>query len=311
MVKPACRHLRPSRAFRPQGIVLWAVVVAAALLWSGAFAGLLAAAEAAERPDRLVLGVVPSYYAEKMPETTKPVADMLSQRLGIPVEAFIAPSYMGIVEAMAAGHVDIGFIGALQYVVAHDEFGVEVLLTVVRDGNATYRAQIVTRSDHPAQTLEDLRGLTIGFGDIGSTSGYLYPATMLSMAGIDPETDIRPMFLKGHDNVILAVLAGDVDAGATFEGAHTLLLSNEYPDIAERIRIIALSEDIPYDTISVRPGLPDDLKQAIADALMDMAETEDGLKALQGLFFIDGFVPAKDEDYDPLRRVLERMDVMW
>src|SRR5690606_25423552 len=101
MVKPACRHLRPSRAFRPQGIVLWAVVVAAALLWSGAFAGHLPAAEAAERPDRLVLGVVPSYYAEKMPETTKPVADMLSQRLGIPVEAFIAPSYMGIVEAMA------------------------------------------------------------------------------------------------------------------------------------------------------------------------------------------------------------------
>ncbi|HEX7022139.1 MAG TPA: PhnD/SsuA/transferrin family substrate-binding protein, partial [Trueperaceae bacterium] len=53
-----------------------------------------------ETPDHLVLGMVPSVEAGVIVDNLNPIAKMLSDRLGIPVEPFVATSYVGVVEAL-------------------------------------------------------------------------------------------------------------------------------------------------------------------------------------------------------------------
>ncbi|MBO8142809.1 MAG: phosphate/phosphite/phosphonate ABC transporter substrate-binding protein [Firmicutes bacterium] len=267
-------------------------------------------AEQAAGPDtEVVLGFVPYYNVANLQFSAEPLVQMLSRELGRPVRGFFSPNYTALVEAMGTGRVDVTFLSAFTYVLARERHGAQVLLTVVRNGNTHYRSQIIVRSDSPIRTLEDLRGRTFAFGDYGSSSGYLYPAAFLKQHGIDPERDLLAVSLGQHDAVVQAVLMGDADAGATFEDAHILLFSDEYPDIDERLRKLAVTDDIPYDTITARPGLPPELAEAIIRAFERIAATDEGRRVLQELYRIDGVVRARDEDYDVVRRTAELMGI--
>jgi phosphonate transport system substrate-binding protein len=62
-----------------------------------------AASEAAEMPEELVIGFVPSREADALVETIQPVADALSEELGIPVEGIVSTDYTALVTAMETG----------------------------------------------------------------------------------------------------------------------------------------------------------------------------------------------------------------
>ena len=61
-------------------------------------------------------------------ESVEPVAEYLEAEIGRPVEAFAATDYAGIVEALKAGSADVGFMGPLQYVIAHRQSGARPIL---------------------------------------------------------------------------------------------------------------------------------------------------------------------------------------
>jgi len=66
---------------------------------------------------------------------------------------------------------------------------------------------------------------------------------------------------------------------------------------------------IPNDGVQVRPGLPDDLQKAIRETFVKLAESQADLpreeKVLWVLYEIDGFVPATEGLYDPVRDAYE------
>lgn len=290
-----------------------AVAAVAALVVAAALAGCArpkppAAAEP-KGPEKLVLGFVPSVEAEKIPEKVGPIADFLSQELGIPVEHFTSQTYVGLIEAMGAGKVDIGFLNPLGYVLAKDVHDVYLLLQSVRRGATSYRSQIVVRADSGIDSLDDLKGKRFGFGDPGSTSSYLFPAAHMRLKGIDFEKDFSEVkYLGGHDKVIIAVYNGDVDAGATFDDARTRV-KETYPDVMEKVKVLEYTGDIPNDTVSVRKGLDPELVARIKAALTKFAETEEGKKALFDLYQIDGFADAegKDANFDIIRDTAKAM----
>jgi len=73
-----------------------------------------------------------------------------------------------------------------------------------------------------------------------------------------------------------------------------------YPSIAE-------TPEIPEAGICARPGLPPVAIQALKRALLGMKKPEHAT-ALKGIYDIDGFVEARDADYDPVRDALTLMD---
>jgi phosphonate transport system substrate-binding protein len=83
-------------------------------LWLGPVAVLAATAilgspaVAQEDPAELVIGFVPSREAGALVETIQPLADYLTETLGMPVTGIVTNDYTGLVTAMETGQAHIG-----------------------------------------------------------------------------------------------------------------------------------------------------------------------------------------------------------
>ncbi len=78
-------------------------------------------------------------------------------------------------------------------------------------------------------------------------------------------------------------------------------LVEQVPDVGEQVVVFAWSFPIPNDGFAVAGDLPPDLQEAITAALVDIAETPEGLAMLQELYEIDGLVPVDSADFDIIR----------
>lgn len=259
-------------------------------------------------PESLVLGMVPSREVSRMIESIDPLTDLLEAELGVPVEGTVLTSFTGVIEAMGTGRVDIGIFGPFALVLGEERHGLEIILNSIRFGADHYLAQFVVREDSGIETLEDLRGRTVAFVDPASASGYLFPYVHLLNNGVDPDADLEDyVFAGAHDGAMTAVMTGEVDAAVSFDDAREDLLE-EFPNIMEETMILDYTEEIPNDGVAVRPGLPDDLKQAIQDAFVAVGETDEGVELLDTLYNVTGYVPAGSERYEIVRQTFETME---
>nr|MDQ3611004.1 PhnD/SsuA/transferrin family substrate-binding protein [Actinomycetota bacterium] len=96
-------------------------------------------------PETLRVGLIPNIAPDKQRATYAPFGEELSRRLGVEVELFVAPSYAGVVTALAAGQLDIAYLGGLTYAQAEKQVELTPLVTEVdRDtGTPRYLSAIV------------------------------------------------------------------------------------------------------------------------------------------------------------------------
>mgnify|MGYP002377220941 FL=1 len=259
-------------------------------------------------PAKLILGMVPSREADTIVDSLDPIAAMLSERLLIPVETFVSTNFVGLVEAVGTGRVDIGLFGPAALVQAVDNYGAQVILASVRQGATAYRAQFNVRCDSGITTFEQPRGKTIAFVDPGSASGYQFPyVTLKNTYGIDPDTEMTSIFAGSHDASALAVYNGDVDVSVTFGGSPGSdgreTIEAEYPDVKDVVCILGYSDYIPNDGAVVRKGLDPQLVDQIADALIDIASTPEGKELTKTLFNVTDFARVDASAYDIVREV--------
>ncbi|MFZ5824088.1 MAG: phosphate/phosphite/phosphonate ABC transporter substrate-binding protein [Bacillota bacterium] len=273
--------------------------------------------------EKLVIGFVPSSDAAGIETKVQPMSDYLSKELGVPVTTFVGTNYVGVVEAMGSKQVDVGFLNPLSYVLAHNDYGVKPILKSVRRGSFRYRAQLTVRAEDKIpkcdtkkdptckDTFAALKGKKVAFVDPASTSGYLYPASFMKNAGINIEKGQHfsdTTFAGSHDNAIKAVYNKTVDASWTFEDARDRV-SKEFADVKEKLAVVAYTDWIPNDTVSVRKDLPQDLAVKLQVAFMNYASTPDGKKVLQSLYEIDNFAQGRPADYQPVIDMAKNMGI--
>lgn len=176
-----------------------------------------ASAFAADIPSTLRFGLLPAEQAPTMVADFKGIADHVGAKLGLPTKVWVSESYNILIEAMRAGHLDIAYIGAGQYVAAKEQKIDVVPLVVAQDdtGRGYYKASIIVRAASDIKSLADLKGKTFAFVTPTSTSGGVAPRYFLVKNGLDPEKDFKRVVYAGkHDSVLLAVMNEKVDAGA-------------------------------------------------------------------------------------------------
>lgn len=264
-----------------------------------------------EEITELTMGFIPSQDADELADTVEPLAERLSEELGVPVKASVMVDYVGLIEAMRTQQIDIGFLNPFGFVQAEERAGVEVILKSERFGDDSYLAQYNVRADSDLETIEDLveqEGLVWAYGDDLSTSGYLFPASQLTEMGID---DLDGHFTRtpvgGHDNALIALLDGQADFATTFEDARDGL-EDEFPDVHDDIRVLGFTDPIPNDTISVRKELSDEWRDKIVAAFLSFNEDEAMLEVLDDIYNWTGVVEAKSEDYDIVRAVFKQFE---
>ncbi len=266
----------------------------------------------AGHPLRLML--VPSVDAQKVTASAEALVRFLRQYTGYHIEASVPTSYIAVVEAFGAGRVDIAAMNAFSYVLAHERYGARAVLRVVRrHGELSYRGQIVVHAESGITRLQQLQGKRIAYVDPASTSGYVLPKALLEREGIRPAEEV---FALRHDNVVTMVYQRQVDAGATYysppdpvtgeiRDARARVL-RQFPDVLQKVRILAVTDSIPNDPVVVRADLPEEIAERLVQGLLAFQSTEEGRRALFEIYSVEGFVPASDRDYDGLRELLRR-----
>tara|TARA_B110000438_G_scaffold503_1_gene533 strand:+ start:632 stop:1495 length:864 start_codon:yes stop_codon:yes gene_type:complete len=252
----------------------------------------------AENPLRMMF--VPSGDAQVILKGGREIGQFLQKETGLHFKTSVATSYAAVIEAMGAGKVDVGWLATFSYVLAHDKYGVELLLVVQRFGSPFYRGQIMVRADSGIQNLAGLKDKRFAFVDPASTSGHLYPKTLLLSQGFDPEHFFKKsVFAGSHNAVVLSIYKGEVDGGAAYDGSRSAV-AKSFPDVFDKVKVITYTKEIPNDTVSVRKELSENLKLKIREGLKKISHSPEGSKVLKKLYGISGFTDL-DGLFDPVR----------
>lgn len=263
-----------------------------------------------ENPIKLFF--VPSIDSKIIEERAKGVHKYLEENTPYKFKVSVPNSYIAVVEAFGTKRADFSTLNTFGYVLAHEKYGVEALLTSVRYDSPTYRAQILARADGPVKKLADINGKKFAYVDPASTSGYLLPKKLFRDKNIVPKETV---FAQRHDSVIMMIYNGQVDAGATYytppqkgqiQDARRLVLK-QIPDAEKKIKIIELTGEIPNDPIVVRKDLPAEMKNLVADAFIKYVATGAGRETLNEIFSITALKRTTDKEYDGVRKMMKEL----
>lgn len=281
------------------------------------FAGSLAATKllsnsaSAQAIDELNFGIISTESQANQKPIWEPFVAAMSEELGIPVKAFYATQYAGVIEAMRFGQVDIAWFGGKSYIEAAEIANAEVFAqTVADDGSKGYYSHLIMNKDHPdlAQAksmggdkyvLENASNLQFAFNDPNSTSGYLVPSYyVFAQNGVNPQEAFeRLIFAGNHEATALAIANNQVDV-ATNNNESLSRLEKTNPSARENIETIWTSTLIPSDPIAWRKDLPEDIKTQLKDFFHNYTD-ETVLAPLEW----SGFDPATDDMWNPIREL--------
>ncbi len=260
-------------------------------------------------------GLVPSGESGRVLTGFEEVADMIYDQTGLVIDTFVATEYAGVIEAMCADppKAHIASLATFSYVLASSRGCADVALVSTRYDSATYSGQIFVRADSGIESLADAAGKTWCRADPTSTSSWVIPTIYLKAAGVDPDTDLAQVMDAGsHEAAVAGVYNGDCDIGASYIDARTRVegtVEGSYDDIMDAIVIIQTFEGIPNDGVQFVPSLDPELRDQIVNALLAIAETEEGQEALNVAYQWNALEEHDDSFYDQFRQFLDAAGV--
>lgn len=252
-----------------------------------------------KKPKEIIFGVNPFTIPQVIRDTYVPILNRLCRKMGYEARTIIVKDYESLTEGVGKGVIDIGWFSPFAYVKAREKYGLKPILTPIVKGKTSYQGYIIARRDRGIRTLKDLKHKHFGYVDTSSASGYLFANYLLQEAGLSKENLFaKTSYLGNHDQVIKAVLSGEVDAGATYDEAFDLAVARGMNP--EELVILARTPEIPKDALAAKNGIDEVLLMELKQAFMEMAATGEGDS------LINGFVEAKDEAYDIIRRIMKQ-----
>ena len=258
----------------------------------------------AANENTLVFGVVPDSVDTET--NYQPLMDYLAQETGKEVEYHESTDYAALIEAAIAGKIDVASFSGFTYVTAQNNGAdlIPISSIVTDEGQEPgYFAQAIVPAASNISSLEEFAGKKVCFVDPSSTSGYLFPSYNLLEAGIDPETDITPVFAGKHDVSVQKVGEGkECEVG---------FAEDSEVEKSDAVKVIAETM-VPGAPIVVSGTLPDGLQSDITD-LLGQVTIDDiiaaGIDSADSDAFRNTFYatePVDDAYYDTIRDICEK-----
>ncbi len=238
----------------------------------------------------LNFGIISTESSQNLKSLWDPFLKDMETQLGVPVKAFFAPDYAGIIQAMRFGKVDVAWYGNKSAMEAVDRANGEIFVqTVAADGSPGYWSLLITHKDHKElnsvqDVLKNAKDLTFGNGDPNSTSGFLVPSYyVFAVNNVDAKQAFKRMVTANHETNALAVANKQVDV-ATNNTESMERLQRAHPDKAQNLKVVWKSPLIPADPIVWRKDLPDADKKELKSFFLDYGtKSAEEKKVLAGL----------------------------
>lgn len=254
----------------------------------------------------LVFGVVPDSVDTET--NYQPLMDYIAEITGKTVEYHESTDYAALIEAAVAGTVDVASFSGFTYVTATNNGAklTPISSIVTEEGQEPgYYSQAIVPAGSDITSIEDFKGKKVCFVDPSSTSGYLFPSYNLLKAGIDPKTDITPVFAGKHDVSVTKVGEG-VECEAGFAEDSEVEKSDKVKVIDETM--------VPGAPLVYSSTLPDDVSKKLIDGLSEItiddiiAAGVDGADtdAFRSVFYATK--PVDDAYYDLIRDICKETE---
>ncbi|WP_130178543.1 phosphate/phosphite/phosphonate ABC transporter substrate-binding protein [Cryobacterium sp. SO1] len=252
----------------------------------------------------LVFGVVPDSVDTET--NYQPLMDYVAKKTGKSVEYHESTDYAALIEAAIAGQIDVASFSGFTYVTAANNGAALTPISsiITKEGQEPgYYSQAIVPTGSEITSLDGFAGKKVCFVDPSSTSGYLFPSYKLMEAGVDPETDITPVFAGKHDVSVTKVGEG-VECEAGFA---------EDSEVAQSDMVKVVDETmVPGAPIVMSTTLPDDLRTQLDELLSELTTDQIVEAGIEGADS-DGFrsvfyatTPVDDAYYDTIRDICEK-----
>ncbi len=279
-----------------------------ALLWLAwlfsCIAPVLAAQTAAPREEVLVLGRI-SDDPRRDYEGLKPLLDYVVARMG-DVGIHEGRILMARDTAQMAGYlrrqrVDWATDTAATATEYQRRGVADAVLVADRGGVFGYHSVVFTWRGSGISTLADLKGRSIAFQNITSTSGFVLPAAQMLRNGLELEVllspDDRPhpdnvgyVFAGKEENLAVWVQKRIVDAGA-FSNLDWGRLSQLPASFRDELQIVHESHPAPRGLELVAHGLAPQVRSKLVQVLLQAGEDPQAREPLQHYFGVTHFAP--------------------
>ncbi|GEC76513.1 phosphate/phosphite/phosphonate ABC transporter substrate-binding protein [Microbacterium maritypicum] len=254
----------------------------------------------------LVFGVVPDSVDTET--NYQPLMDYIAEITGKTVGYHESTDYAALIEAAVAGKVDVASFSGFTYVTATNNGAklTPISSIVTEEGQEPgYYSQAIVPAGSDITSIEDFKGKKVCFVDRSLTSGYLFPSYNLLKAGIDPKTDITPVFAGKHDVSVTKVGEG-VECEAGFAEDSEVEKSDKVKVIDETM--------VPGAPLVYSSTLPDDVSKKLIDGLSEItiddiiAAGVDGADtdAFRSVFYATK--PVDDAYYDLIRDICKETE---
>lgn len=266
-----------------------------------AFGGVVHAAETKE----INFGIISTESTQNLKQDWVPFIADMENKTGMKVNAFFAPDYAGIIEAMRFNKVQVAWFGNKSAMEAVDRAEGEVFVqTVAADGSPGYWSHLIVHKDSPLNTLEDVlknaKDLNFGNGDPNSTSGFLVPSYyVFALNKVDPKAIFKRVVSANHETNAMAVANKQVDV-ATNNNESLQKIAEKFPERRGDIKVVWTSPLIPADPIVWRKDLPAETKAALRSFFLDYGVKGGNVETEKKVMTKLGWAPFRTSDDNQL-----------
>lgn len=256
--------------------------------------------QAASNPGTLRVALLPDENAATVIQNNQPLKNYLQSTLGKQIELVVTTDYSSMIEAMRRGRLELAYFGPLSYVLARSKDpDVEPFAALVEQpgGPPVYQALVIGNVSQNINTIPDLNGKTVAYGDPASTSSHLIPKSMLADQGLKAGQNYQEQFVGAHDAVALAVQNGNAAGGGISKPIFETLVQKGTIDAA-KVRVVAESKPYPNYPWTMRSDLDPALKASIVNAFLTLHDP-----AVLKPFKAASFAPVTDADYNAVRQL--------
>jgi phosphonate transport system substrate-binding protein len=253
----------------------------------------------------ITFAVVPSTTPGNSPQALEALCREIGKLVGDEVRSTHPTTYAELASGLETDRVQYAWMSPALLVLTDENTRITPLLSAVRNSQVDYRAVLFVDAASPYYALEQLRGKTVAWVATTSAAGYLFPRVHLATRGVDPTTMFaHELFLNSHAGVVRAVADGRADVGATYAEPPTTgpVRRAGFLDTApdHPMRILEWTRAIPHDVIAGHGLIPKPEHRIFSNAILTLAERDDGRALLQAAFHADRFTTTPRNALRPL-----------
>jgi phosphonate transport system substrate-binding protein len=174
-------------------------------------------------------------------------------------------------------------------------------------GRPVYFSEVIVPAGAPYHNFADLRGTTFAYNEVHSLSGYLFVRHHLAQLGENPGFFGEWRASGSHAHSMDLVEQGSV-AAATIDSVVLAMELAQHPARAAAFRVVERLGPYPMPPVAAVTGLAAQIHKRLTQALITMSHSSHGW-AILAKAGVKCFAPVVDEDYHPIRRIIQALQL--